>query len=383
MRDVCKKQEKCKIHQYTNGIILPRKIEGAEPRWGLGGVCDAQNQFVEQSCYDGGWTSHGGKYDWEQEVYLKEEVVYVGIFFRHWGHFLIDLTGRMWCLPHLKKDQPHLKIAFLGEEEIEGTYLEFFEMLGFPKEELIHITKPTRFKKVILPELAFRGCLWYTDEFVDLFDYLADAVLQDQSMEKQYGRIKKIYFTRRNFQKARSSEFGEEYVESCFLKNGYERIAPEELPLKEQIYLWNYADSIVCLNGTIPLNVIFSKKKELDLIILNKTSLEHKNPYILLEMREIHVEFINTYKEPLRSYPKSLGEGPYLLHAGEEFQQFLKKRKFRLPEIKGGLKFYQWKQEMKYFWCVLGVKQRMRRVLSNLVSESFKGRIRKIRGIKV
>lgn len=79
-------------------------------------------------------------------------------------------------------------------------------------------------------------------------------------------------------------------------------VAPEKLSLEEQIYIWNNADEIACINGTIPLNVVFSKNKNLKLTVLNKTSISHENPYILLQFREIKADFIGVYKEPFKNY---------------------------------------------------------------------------------
>lgn len=52
-----KNREKLSIEEYSNGIILPRLEVSAGPRWGLGGVCDQNNQFVDTSFYDGGWAT--------------------------------------------------------------------------------------------------------------------------------------------------------------------------------------------------------------------------------------------------------------------------------------------------------------------------------------
>mgnify|MGYP000243600874 CR=1 FL=1 len=80
--------------------------------------------------------------------------------------------------------------------------------------------------------------------------------------KKTFKNIKeKLYFSRRKFGKAAATEFGEEYIEQCFNQNGYESLGPETLTLREQIYVWNHAEAIACMNGTIPLNVVFAKRR--------------------------------------------------------------------------------------------------------------------------
>ena len=371
-----KKKGKLTVSEYESGIILPQKIVVDGPRWGLGGVCDSDNHFVECSFYDGGWATHGGFYQWDEEEYIDEDVVYVGIFYLHWGHFLIDLTGRMWFLQQFSKGRSDFKVAYLGREEPKGNNLRFFELLGIKEKQLIHITKPTRFKKVFVPEQSFKPCEWYTDEFVQMFDELYTVVMNSQNDFLKLRDIDKVYFTRRRFSKAVGSEFGEEYFEKCFTGNGYTVISPEALSLEEQIYLWNHASEIVCMNGTIPLNMVFLLNKDLKLIILNKTSIFHENPMILLEMRGISATFLDIYKEPFKDYPDSLGEGPFLLWPSKPFDEFCIDNKFSFSRNKRYW-YFAW-QLVRYCWRVIMIKMKLRERISKCIPQKLKDRLRTI-----
>ncbi len=321
------RKESPKVCMVTDGIILPRQMAENGPRWGLGGVCDSNNQFVEESYYDGGWATQGGYYEWndDEEEYIDEEAVYIGLFFPHWGHFIIDQTTRLWPLPLLCKEQGTFKVAFLGEEMPQNNFLRFFELLGIQKEQLLQIKKPTRFRKVLIPEQSFKSCEWYTREFVEMFDHIVEKVLQGSSETGINHREGKVYFTRRELNKAASSEFGEKYFEKRFIRDGFQSRAPEKLSLDEQIRFWNNTSHIACLNGSIPLSVVFCTNPELRLIVLNKTSIEHRNPYIIMEMRNLSVEYLPVWKEPIKGYPKSLGRGPYLLWPTKAFSEYCKR----------------------------------------------------------
>lgn len=367
---------KLQVFEYERGIVLPRVQVTDGPKWGLGGVCDQNNQFAEVSFYDGGWAKHGGYYDWEEEEYFDEEVVYMGLFLSHWGHFLVDLTGRMWFLQQLAKTQIDFKVAYVGEETIKGNNLAFLNLLGVKEEQLVHVTRPTRFKKVYVPEKAFRTCLWYTDEFVNMLNEIYETVLRTNSDISKLENVKKVYFTRKKFSKAVTSEFGEDYFESCFINNGYTAIAPETLSLEEQIYLWNHADEIACMNGTIPLNVMFSQNANLKLTVLNKTSICHENPGLLLEMRRIDATFLNIYKEPFKNYPKSLGTGPYLLWPSRQFDKFCKEESYALPIKKSARTWYFRGQYIRYCWAIIAIKKRVRCLISKLIPKKIKGVLR-------
>lgn len=360
------KTSKLSIYEYENGIILSRVFLEQSPIWGSGGVCDKNNYFIKQSFYNGGWAKQGGFYSWNHEEYIDNEVIYIGLFLPHWGHFLVDLTNRMWALPEMIKSRSDIKVAYIGEEELEGNYLHFLELLGINKAQLIHITKPTRFKKVYIPEQGFKSCEWYTCEFLNMLNEMVRRVLNSTFDFSRVMNIDKVYFTRRKLRKAINSEFGEEYFENYFIENGYTSLAPEILSLEEQIYVWNHASRIVCMNGTIPLNVMFAANPDLQLLVLNKTSIYHENPMILLKMRKIRAVFIDVFKEPLKGYPKSLGEGPYLLWPTNEFKDYCEKHGFNSNISSNKEKRYFYLQLLKYFWAVLALKSKIRGAVSKV-----------------
>ena len=66
------------VRNVPQGIILPRKETEDGPRWGLGGVCDPNGEFVSLSYYDGGWATHGGIYPYDEPEYEDFDVVFFG-----------------------------------------------------------------------------------------------------------------------------------------------------------------------------------------------------------------------------------------------------------------------------------------------------------------
>lgn len=350
--------------EVDQGIILPRRLSDDGPMWGLGGVCDAENDFVELSFYDGGWAKHGGKYEWESETYRNEDVVYFGLFLKHWGHFLVDVIGRAWYLPKISEE---IKVAYIGEEEPAGNYLEFFELLGVKSEQLLHITEPTRFKKVIVPQFASRPCIWYTEEYLSTFDYLAEQVEKENYIPKDIGNLDKVYFSRLSFGKAAQTEFGEGQIAEWLRVNDYQMISPEKLSLRDQIYIWNHAKEIMCINGSIPINIMFSKNNKLKLVVMNKTSLVHKNLDLFLLMRECNATFLDVYREPIKNYPKSIGAGPFLIGITEDVLQYSKDLGLKMPFSKRQIAGAWRVNTIKLVWCILNIKGKIRAAVRKVI----------------
>lgn len=307
------------VHKYDNAIILPNKNLG--PPFGIGGVRDSTGEFVKESgSSESSDIYYGGDYEIDESSIETSDydVVYFGLFFKHWGHFLVDLVTRMWYV--CKSDIANIQgIAYIGYE-MDGNYSEFMKYLvGGGKIKLIHVTKPTCFHSVIVPRPSTDKD-FYSDAYLDIFNRVVSNSGYKDCCEKFSG--KKIYLTRGNYRRSHLKEMGEAAIETIFNKNGFVSMAPEGLTLKQQIAMWNSASVIACINGTIPLNLVFSITP-VNLIVLNKTSIFHRN---LLRMSKVNNDY------PLKIvdcfYPREdhlaveLGSGPYFIYNSNKFIEF-------------------------------------------------------------
>lgn len=371
-------QRPMEVAIVPGGIVLPRKMEDNGPMWGLGGVCDADNRFVSLSYYDGGWATHGGSYEWEEEEQLDCDAVYFGVYFAHWGHFLVDLMGRLWYYARGLAEGKNIKLAYIGEEEPAGNFLEIFRLLGVDPADLYHVTKPTRFQNVIVPEFSCKSCQWYSDEYKMIFDAMIRRVEAQAYQPEALQGIEKVYFSRLSFGKAKTSEFGEKKIAAWLEANGFTAVAPEKLTVADQIYLWNHAREIACLDGSIPMSLAFSNNPELKLTILHKTSLEHLNVELYLLMRPCDVTLLDVWYEPFKGYPKNIGAGPFLLHLGEDALAYSRLRGWQFPFSRSELKREKIINCVKLAWRIGNLDGKLRLLASRLLPASFKAWIRRL-----
>ena len=363
------------VQTVSPGVVLPRKDAESGPMWGLGGVCDASGEFVALSAYDGGWATHGGFYPWQEEIYMDCDAVYFGMFFNHWGHFLIDLMGRLWYFVNHKTE--NLKLAYLGDEDPTGNFTEIFSLLGISQDDLIHVTEPTRFRSVIVPEFSCKSCQWYSREYLSIFDAMIDRVEEDSYAPESLQSLKKVYFSRLAFGKAKASEFGEETIARWLECNGFTALGPETLSVRDQIYIWNHAEEIACLDGSIPMSVAFSRNPELKLTILHKTSLEHLNVELFLLMRPCQVKFLDVWHEPFRGYPKNIGAGPFLLHLGQDAADYSRLRGWEFPFTPRELEKQKHINCVKLAWRIGNLDGKLRIFASKAVPRKVKDWLRR------
>ena len=91
------------VTEVEDGIILPvLNTNKYNTSKGAGGVIDKELNYIESSAQLAYNMKNRvyGKYDIENEKieYDNETVIYGNFFYKHWGHFIIDIVSRLWYL---------------------------------------------------------------------------------------------------------------------------------------------------------------------------------------------------------------------------------------------------------------------------------------------
>lgn len=338
------------IRVVANATILPGRtdIVGCLP-WGAGGVLDEQHQFVPES---GVFRAFGGSYEYDSSdnLVLEEKVIHINVIPKHWGHFIVDVICRLWII--LESD-PDIRITYCGwkwgDEGIKGNFLEFFKLLGIEEKRLLYIKEPTRVREVIIPEAAFRFDGSYHDKYKTVIRKVCDNVV-NYCNDIKYPS--KIYLTRTQLNKARFYETGEIEIEEAFRNNGYVVIAPEKLSLTEQICLFQKADIVASLSGTLPHNIIFSKIGT-DFVILNRTCTMNPPQLGLNWLFERKVTYIDVYHRVIENKPVLYGEGPLWVECNEKLCNWFEDNGYSFTEPISMIKTVKIKNYLK--WSALRV----------------------------
>lgn len=295
-----------------NGYVLPCDEKNR------GGICDENACFVQQSFYDGDYWKIGGKYEFEKRSVLRQDkkVIFLGYFIKHWGHYLIDCLGRGWYVRENGLGDYYAVFLPIQSASIDGNYIRLLELLGIPKEKLIIPDRPTQFEEIIIPECATNNAHVYSDRWTSMFDYIGLMANIKPSPQK-------VYLSRCLFDNAKNKEIGEAIIQKQFALNGYEVLYPEKMTVDEQISVFRNAEVIACLNGTIPLNILFKGNNECKLIVINKTSRRHVNLEMACKAVDVVPIYINGYWEPLKNIPRNIGEGPFWLGVTNDMRLWL------------------------------------------------------------
>ena len=261
--------QKLGIKEVENGIFLPMKRIGNKH---YGGVCDKNFNFIDGSKTFShnksfGFTRHlcGSYRISETDLdYIDEEVIYGGYFYDHPGHLISECFSlTMWCVSQYKNS--NIKIAVKinhGEDwwpecKMEKFFfsMQFFSAMGIPKERIIFVDKPTKFKKIIVPDQSF----YLYDGNLSLYSFTNKYILPYRLMCKhtEPKGLSKVYFTK---SKSPYSNFvGEDYFIDFFKSKGFAIIYPEEYTISEKAGILRDADEFITFNGTSQHYAVFCK----------------------------------------------------------------------------------------------------------------------------
>ena len=356
-------QKELNVYTYDNATILPvKQIDGVNVHWGNGGLIDEHGKYVEQSAILDEVTGDrmNFAYEFDEYDYVDEEVVYGGFFIDHWGHFLVDVIGRLWYF--LQQEGKSYKYVFSirnGEEcKIEKNFREFFELLGIWKN-LIFINKPTKYRRVILPELGYRRSNYYSQEYKDIFDEVCKNVCIDKSWKK----YSKIFLTRSSFKK--SNDIGTDMIDSVFRNNGFQVLAPEKLRLSHMIYLIRNAEICATFPGSTHHNFLFAEENK-KIVILEKTPMINHFLIDINRLKNFDITYIDAY---LFISPTVSGRGPYLYFYRGMLEKYIEDNKMK-PCDKCYFKESYLKKCMKQYFRMRYRLERFRWILTkdNLIA---------------
>ncbi len=341
--------KKLDVIAVENGIVLPPRKSNREKSalWGNGGVLDSEGEYIEISAQKAGnqfdlatRNRVYGSYKVDGEVpYIDKEVFYLNFFIKQWGHFLIDVIGRLWYV----LDKRDIYIIYTVEKnndfEINGNYLELLTLLGIHPDKLIKIDKPTKFKRILVADTSIQACSYYTKEFLEIINTVKKNI--DFGFEKKY---KKIYCSRKNLLFAQKREIGEDWLEKFYNDNGYTTYCFEQLNVREQIRILNQADEVVMLAGSLQHNLIFANEK-LRATLLMKSSKDVILQHMVNQIFGGEVCSVDLFACPL---PVTSG-GPFWFVPSNRFQTYCKDKGLHMIKIQKG-RVIRIKDKLDYYY---------------------------------
>ncbi len=288
--------------------------------------------------------------------YIDEEVVYIGDFTTgHYGNFLIDNLSRFW---YVLKYKPLCKLAYIRKDftfDSKPWSREIIHYLGLKCDAFLDIRKPTKFKRVIVPEKSFSHDQYVFNEYKLIFE----AMYKAMETEK-FHVYEKVYLTRTMLDMKK--EVGEKLFERFFQMNGFQIVSPEKLTIAEQAFILRNCKEVASIEGTHAHNIVFKANSGIRYhqIILRKQSECIPRQMQLNQITNGEVTWIDVWREPFGNFPITHDRGPFLIEWNDNVEKFARDNNMVIPDINHFIVYmnralYCWKCLL--YWCKHNAKK--------------------------
>jgi capsular polysaccharide biosynthesis protein len=273
------------VAEFDGAIITSRHLQPADGiRFSTGAVYDRHHRllapFFEREAYE---TAEQKLIRIRNSPYISEEsisdaevlngtYIYLGIFMRHFGHFFLESLSHIW---YLLQSDPGTKVIFHQYEDplyISSAANYLFNLIGLTRDRIKVVSRTSVVEHLIFPESEFEIRWKANHSFSDTF-----SEMQQRSARRHPcpPAPRKVYFTRRHLSVKREENIqrivaNEADVETLFAERGFTIVAPEQLPLNEQIAIAAGADQIAGLKGSALHLSLFNQRPTARLIQIGR-----------------------------------------------------------------------------------------------------------------
>jgi hypothetical protein len=232
--------------------------------------------------------------------YEVPDLLYMGAFTSHYGHFLIDTLCRLWALRLLPGRK--VKILYHGIETPEqifaiGFAAEVFGALGFSAADFQKFDEPVLIRRVVVPAPAFEELSFSHTVFAAFLNELGAKICGPARAVDD----RPVYLTKMHVRSGISHYVNEEEFAARLDRAGVEIIAPERLGLRAQIEVFRSRRIVTGLIGSAFHTAGFMPFRKT--LILNYGRLLWSNQVLLDQANGGRSEFVFDAEE-------SVNEGP-------------------------------------------------------------------------
>ncbi len=257
--------------------------------------------------------------------FVDKKVVYCGVYNGHYGHLLVQSSVCLWYTL-LQDDTVDNYVFFSENKELpKGNIKEFFDILGVT-DKLLFVSKPTRFREMIVPGEAF-SC-WHgfgSEKFCEMLDEMARRV----KIDAKWKTFDKVYLSRCKSGYL-SIVYGEKSIEEFYKNNGYQIVYPETITLSHLIYILQNAKEIAVISGSLHHNVLFAKNGT-KVTIIEREAYNNFFQVCINQIKNLDVTYVDAN---FCIYPMLEQNGPFVVSCLGKLQDYAKDNDMNMPDEK-------------------------------------------------
>lgn len=188
---------------------------------------------------------------------LSGRYLYLGWFFNHYGHFILESLSRAWAAQELSAVDGYIMHVHAADARPASYLLDFFDLLEIPRDKLLFADRDMQVDELLLPSQQAVLSRGLSREMLALYRQLGSRAAQQEKGEGSASR--KLYVSRRFLPPDQRTASNEQALETRFQRVGYRVIHPQFLSVKAQLAIYHGATELAGLEGSGLHNVLFAR----------------------------------------------------------------------------------------------------------------------------
>ncbi len=187
---------------------------------------------------------------------LPGRYLYLGWFFNHYGHFVLESLSRAWALEEAGLVDGYLLHLHAPDARPADDLLAFFDLLAIPREKLIFVGQDMQVSELLLPSQQGVLSRNISAEMLALYRQLGSRAAKHQG--GKHGA--RLYISRHFLPSDQRKASNEKVLEDRFRSLGYQVIHPQFLDVTTQLGLFANATDFAGLEGSGLHNILFARE---------------------------------------------------------------------------------------------------------------------------
>ncbi len=187
---------------------------------------------------------------------LSGRYLYLGWFFNHYGHFILESLARAWAVQELSLVDGYIMHVHAADARPASYLMDFFDLLEIPRDKLLFLSQDMQVEELLLPSQQAVLSRGMSEDMRRLYHQLGSKAAQQADTDSSR---RKLYISRRFLPMDQRNASNEKALEERFRMEGYQVVHPQFLDVKSQLAMYYMATDFAGLEGSGLHNVLFAK----------------------------------------------------------------------------------------------------------------------------
>ena len=209
------------------------------------------------------------KYFLDNCLEIQQPILFGGILFNHFGHFILESLSRLYAYPMVRKINPLVLFysqfgppRYLEKNNFVNQILTGFRI---PLDRLIFVGQVAKISEVIIPTQKYG--FGFTREPDELFVKFIRSFRFQHKLPRGFEKAAKIYVSRSNLRN-KGGQIGEKIFERYLAGEGYRIFYPEQYTFFEQLTVYACAEKLIFSEGSALFSCMFLTDMKADVAVV-------------------------------------------------------------------------------------------------------------------